>query len=111
MKVTNIEWYINEEQLKEAISHISTFRELVTRIKLPQDVLVGRVTNIPPNVKQWTEYVCNQIHHNVIDAADVVGLPIELEVSDKVGTNDEDIANWLTEEYGYCVKNFSLPND
>lgn len=106
MKVTNIDWSIDKEQIAEAISHISTFKELVARIKLPPDTLVGKATNFPPNVKQWTEYVCNQIHHNVIDAVDVIGLPTELEVPAKVGTNDEDIANWLTEEYGYCVRNF-----
>ena len=38
---------------------------------------------------------------------DEIGLPSEVEVPDEV--EEDEIADWLSDEYGWCVVCFSMP--
>lgn len=37
---------------------------------------------------------------------DYLGLPVEVELSDNIDPNDA--ADWLSDEYGFCIISFSL---
>ena len=44
-----------------------------------------------------------------IDYDDNGYLPIEAEIPEGI-TDEEEIANWLSDEYGYCHEGFCLEN-
>ena len=59
----------------------------------------------------YSDYAYDMFEHNQAAAAEFMGLPEEVEIPDSVGTDEDDISNWLSDEYEFCHKGFTLDTD
>ena len=53
------------------------------------------------------DLIHDRFHHNMLDAAEFVGLPNEVALPKEI-IAEEDISNYLSDEYGYCYEGYSL---
>lgn len=51
--------------------------------------------------------IYDRFHHNMLSRAEFVGLPNEVALPKEL-INEEDISDYLSDEYGYCHNGFSL---
>ena len=63
------------------------------------------------------DYAYDKIRHNRLDAAEMVGLPDEVEIPEdileyyEITSVDDDmsyITDWLSDEYGYCINGYEV---
>lgn len=53
------------------------------------------------------DYAYDCFHHNACDKAEFMGIPEEIQVPTGF-IDDEEISEWLSNEYGYCHEEFNL---
>lgn len=101
MKASNIIWDINENDIFEAIDELPSSDAAIL-------LQISHNSYKKLNREERCYYFRDAIHHNRIDAAELVGLPDEVDIPPEIGTNDEDIANWISDEFGYCIEGFAI---
>lgn len=100
MKATNIKWDIDIEEAYELLDNM-TAEQAAKALEIPKDMYANMTT------EERHDYAYDAFHHNRVSLEEFVGLPDEVEIPEGL-TDDEDISDWLSDEYGYCHEGFKL---
>lgn len=104
MKAYDIKWDIDVEDAYDKLDDM-TSEKAAEALDLPKEKYANMTTS------ERHDYAYDAFHHNKVDLAEFMGLPDEVEIPKSVGTNDEDISDWLSDQYGYCHDGFALDTD
>ena len=94
-----VDWSIEPDELYNAFDGYS---EQAAAHLLKTDIETYRNMSADAryDILEW------MIHHNVLSAAEVIGLEEEIDVPDLVQM--EDITEWLSDTYGYFVNGWTM---
>ena len=100
MKAVNIDWDIDERDLTDEVLDYATDQEIAE--------LLGTEAYQIKNMNEDDLYdlVRDAFHHRPGLMDDYLGLPSAVEIPE--GMEEEEIADWLTEKYEYCLRGFDL---
>ncbi len=64
-------------------------------------------------INEKHELIRDRIHHNRISASDIADLPEMVEIPAEFGIvsekdNMEDVTDWLSDKYGYCINGYKV---
>lgn len=96
---TDIKWDVDIEDVIEKIDNM-TAENAAEALDIPYQVFVNM------NTSEVHDYVYDMFKYSSSIAADIVGLPEEVEIPDEVG--DDDIEDYLSDETGYLIKSYSV---
>ena len=104
MKATNIQWDID---IDEALDRLDAMEvdDAAEELGIPAERYASMST------EERHDIACDKWHHAPGSLDDFMGLPDEVEVPmDLLCSEDPDeyIANWLSDEYGFCHNGFEL---
>ncbi len=106
----NIDWDIDIEEMYDILDN-STVTQAAKMLEMPLE----RYDNM--TTEERHDYAYDKIHHNRLDAAEMLGLPDEVKIPENVlehygitSKDDDmsDITDWLSDEYGYCIKGYEI---
>jgi hypothetical protein len=100
MKIANIQWDIDMEEVYERLDDM-TVEAAAEALEIPVKTYANMTT------EERHDYAYDKFHHCPAELEEFVGLPLEIEIPEEL-TDDEDISDWLSDEYGYCHKGFEL---
>ena len=100
LKAVDIEWDVDLDEAYELLDSMDDTK--AAEIFMINPVVYARMSE---EDRHDHAYYC--FHHHSVDIAEFVGLPNEVVVPDCLD-NDEDISDWLSDEYGYCHRGFDL---
>lgn len=103
-KAYNIQWDIDVEEAYDVLDNM-------TAEKAAEALGISKETYANMTTEERHDYAYDLFHHNRLDLAEFMGLPEEVEIPDYVGTDDEDISDWLTYQFGFCHEGFALNTD
>jgi len=107
-KTTNILWDIDKDEILEKLDTMSV-DEAAKALKCTEK---EEKAFKAMSDEERDDFALSQIHHNVITAADFLGIPTEVEIPEDFDNNDEDfeelVSDWLSDTYGYCHEGFDL---
>lgn len=104
MKACNIIWDIDMKQILEKLDDM-TADNAVKALQIPYQTFINMSTS------EIHDYAYDMFEHNQAAATEFMGLPEEVEIPDSVGTDEDDISDWLSDEYEFCHKGFTLDTD
>ena len=104
MKAYNIIWDIDMKQILEKLDDM-TADNAVKALQIPYQTFINMSTS------EIHDYAYDMFEHNQAAAAEFMGLPEEVEIPDSVGTDEDEISDWLSDEYEFCHKGFTLDTD
>lgn len=104
MKAYGIKWDIDVEDAYGKLDDM-TSEKAAEALGIPKEKYANMTTS------ERHDYAYDAFHHNKVDLAEFMGLPDEVEIPESVGTDDEDISGWLSDQYGYCHGGFTLDID
>ena len=104
MKAYNIIWDIDMKQILEKLDDMNV-DNAVKALQIPYQTFINMSTS------EIHDYAYDMFEHNQAAAAEFMGLPEEVEIPDSVGTDEDDISDWLSDEYEFCHKGFTLNTD
>lgn len=104
MKAYNIIWDIDMKQILEKLDDM-TADNAVKALQIPYQTFINMSTS------EIHDYAYDMFEHNQAAAAEFMGLPEEVEIPNSVGTDEDDISDWLSDEYEFCHKGFTLDTD
>ena len=106
----NIDWDIDIEEMYDILDNST-----VTAAAKMLEISPERYANM--TTEERHDYAYDKIHHNRLDAAEMLGLPDEVEIPEDIleyyeitSANDDmsDITDWLSDEYGYCINGYDV---
>lgn len=101
LKAYGIKWDVDIREVLEKLDDMS-FYQAAEALEIPVD----KYANM--NTSERHDYAYDYFHHRHDGCkADFVGLPEEVDVPAEL-TDDEDISDWLSDEFGYCHGGFEL---
>lgn len=106
-KATNISWDIDMDEILEKLDTMSV-EEAVKALKCSK---IEKIF-LTMSKEDRDIFALSQIHHNVVTAAEFLGIPTEVEIPEEIDNDDEDfeelVSVWLSDTYGYCHEGFVL---
>ena len=100
MKAINIDWDTDEQDVAEEVLDYASQKEIADLLKVDEK----EIANI--NRDDLYDLIRDTFHHRPGLMDDYLGLPSSVEIPEDVEKNE--IADWLTYTYEYCVRNFEL---
>jgi hypothetical protein len=100
MKITNIQWDIDFDEVYERLDNME-YTTAAKAIGVPAERYANMTT------EERHDYAYDKFHHCPAELDEFVGLPLEIEIPEEL-TDDEDISDWLSDEFGYCHEGFEL---
>ena len=100
MKAINIDWDTDEQDVAEEVLDYASQKEIADLLKVDEK----EIANI--NRDDLYDLIRDTFHHRPGLMDDYLGLPSSVEIPEDVEKNE--IADWLTYTYDYCVRNFEL---
>ena len=100
MKATNIQWDIDMEDALAMLDEM-TAKDAAEALEISYD----RYANMTSEERD--DYAYDFFHHRPGALCDFVGLPDEVDIPEEL-TDEEDIADWLSDEYGFCHDGFCI---
>ena len=111
MKAVNILWDIDEDEAIEKLDSMKA-EDAAAALEVPKDAY----TNMSSEERH--DYAYDYFHHRNGALAEFLELPVEVEIPHEIADDpeykdnpdwmSEDIANWLSDTYGYCHEGFEL---
>ena len=103
MKATNIWWSIDFDEVYEKLDEMDNKKAAET---------LGLLESVYANLNEEErhDYAYDYFRHRRTELEKFLDLPDEVEIPEDI-TADEDIAEYISGEYGYCIETFSLPTD
>lgn len=100
MKIRNIKWDIDMDNVLETIDEIAA--EKATEVLgLPEEAYADM------NSSERNDYIYDVFEHSPEAKADLLGLPSEADIPDDA----EEIADYLSDKYAFCVISFEIQPD
>lgn len=111
MKVVNIRWAVDTDEI------ISAIRELLDNF--PDNYIVDFLDLDEVYFKKYClsdndklDYIFDRVHHCPALENKLFDLPDEVELPEEVADFDDDfIADWLSNTYGFCHEGFLYENE
>lgn len=103
MKVYDIQWDIDIEEALEVLDQ----KTCVTASKI-LEISEERYSNMTTSERH--DYAYSYFHHCPGAMEDFIGLPNSVEIPINI-TDEDDISDWLSDEYGFCHNGFKLEAD
>lgn len=100
MKATNIQWDIDMDEVYEVLDEM-TAKNAAEALDLPYDRYANMTTG------ERHDYAYDYFRHRPGALDEFMGLPEDVEIPPEL-TDDCDIADWLSDVYGFCHEGFSL---
>lgn len=106
----NIDWDVDAEEIYDMLDN-STATQAAEMLEISPERYANMTT------EEHHDYAYDKIHHNRLDAAEMLGLPDEVEIPEDVleyyeitSANDDmsDITDWLSDKYGYCINGYDV---
>lgn len=97
VKIKNIKWDIDMEDILAVIDKM-TVEKAAETLEIPLSIYVNM------NTQEIHNYTWDMFDHNIEARADVINLPSESEIPEGV----EDIADYLSDKYNFCVYSFEI---
>ncbi len=103
--VSNIQWDWDRDMVCEKVDSLDTIADTISLFKLdPQTV-----RDAEGNDEDIYDLCVDSLRHNRVTAEEVFDLPETIDVPGTFG--DEQITEYLAEEYGYCVSGYTRSDD
>lgn len=102
MKATNIEWDIDMEEVFETLDNM-TMGDIAKFFSLQIEAYAKMTT------EEKHDLIADIFHHNPGMLYDFCELPEEEEID--VGISEEDVADYLANSYGYCIKSLNIVDE
>lgn len=96
----DIQWDVDMDEIFEKFDDMSAEKAAEVLV-CPKRVYANM------NDGERHDLIYDRFHHNMLDAAEFVGLPNEVALPKEL-INEEDISNYLSDEYGYYHEGYSL---
>lgn len=96
----DIQWDVDMDELYEKFDDMSA-EKAADILACPKRIYANM------NDGERHDLIHDRFHHNMLDSAEFVGLPNEVALPKEL-INEEDISNYLSDEFGYCHESFSL---
>ena len=109
-RATNIQWYIDDEELLDVADSLST-KEITKILDIPAKTYNGMTT------KERHDYIEDACRHCLATRYEIMGLPDDAEIPDNIieivlrEHDEEAITTWLSCEYGTYVDGYDLPEE
>lgn len=103
MKAYNIHWDIDIDEALDVLDKM-TVTSASKFIEIPERQYENMTTS------ERHDYAYSYFRHCPGALDDLFGLPETIEIPESI-TDDDDISDWLSDEYGFCHKGFSLDTD
>ena len=100
MKAVNIQWDIDINEAITALDEMPA-EKAAKAIELSYDRYANMTT------EERHDYAYDFFHHRPAALEEFMNLPNEVEIPTEI-TEEEDIANWLSDTYGFCHAGFEL---
>ena len=100
MKAKNIRWDIDMEGVLESLDDLS-LEEAAKLLKVPYEKYAKM------SFDERDDFAEDYFRHNPGALLELVDLPVEVELPEDL-TDEEDISDWLSDEYGFCHDGFEL---
>lgn len=100
LKATEIQWDFDMDQVYERLDEMKP-KEAAESLSVPFD-RYDRMTT-----EERHDYAYDVFRHCPAALDEFMGLPSEVEIPEEL-TDDGDIADWLSDEYGFCHEGFQL---
>ena len=106
----NIDWDVDIEEIYDLLDD-STTAKAAELLEISPERYAAMTT------EERHDYAYDKVHHNRLDAAEMIGLPDEVEIPEDVleyyeisSIDDDmsDITDWLSDEYGYCINGYEV---
>ena len=94
----NIQWDVDFDEVYEVLSNM-TARQGAESLGLPYDTYANMTTS------ERNDYAYDVFRHCPGALDEFLGLSNEIIIPDTL-IDDEDISDWLSDEYGYCHNGF-----
>ena len=106
MKITNIQWDIDFDEVYERLDNME-YTTAAKAIGIPAERYANMTT------EERHDYAYDLFHHSPASLDEFMGLPDEIELPEELNKpNDdyytEDISDWLSDTYGFCHKGFEI---
>jgi hypothetical protein len=115
MKITNIEWDIDEEDIETNKGELrDELEEYLNGLRICDYITRSEQSDILNDFDTWAEtakigdtyfYDCNEY---TLKEDEDTKLPTELDVPEeliKKGCSADEIVDWASDEYGFCIRN------
>lgn len=100
---SNIQWDYDFDEIYEKLDSMSA-ENAAEALGISYERYANMTT------EERHDYAYDLFHHCPGAACEFLGLPNEIEIPAEL-TDEEDISDWLSDEYGYCHKGFALSTD
>lgn len=106
----DINWDVDMDEIYELLDD-STTAKAAEMLEISPERYAAMTT------EERHDYAYDKIRHNRLDAAEMVGLPDEVEIPEdildyyEITSVDDDmsyITDWLSDEYGYCINGYEV---
>ena len=105
MRATNIQWDIDFDDVWEVLADMD-YRKAADVLEIPYETYANMTT------EERDDYAYDYFRHRPGALCDFLGLPDEVDIPSEFDPSDdyyeEDITDWLSDEYGYCINVYVL---
>lgn len=98
----NIQWDLDINEAREILDSM-TAEEAAETLEIP----LHRYANM--TTEERHDYAYSKFHYYPITLNEFLGLPFEIPIPENI--EDDDIADWLSDTYGYCHKGFEITEE
>lgn len=103
MKALNINWEIDFDEIYEKLDEM-TVKNAAKALELPEERYANMTT------EERHDYAYDYFRHRIKAMEEFVGLPDEVEIPKEI-TSEEDITDYLSDEFGYLINGYELDTD
>lgn len=104
MKVTNIKWDIDMDQIYDKLDNM-TAENAAEALSLQKESYANMTTS------ERHDYAYETFHNHDEAAAEFMDLPTETEIPDDIADDEDAVSDYLSDKYEFCHKGFSLETD
>lgn len=103
MKALNINWEIDFDEIYEKLDEM-TAEKAAKALEISEEKYANMST------EERHDYAYDYFRHRIRAMEEFVGLPEEVEIPEGI-TDEEDITNYLSDEFGYLIRGYKLDTD
>lgn len=103
MKAYNIQWDIDIEEAIDVLDD-SSYADAAEILGISKERYANMTTS------ERYDYAYSYFYHCPGALEDLFELPTSVEIPDDI-TDEDDVSDWLSDEYGFCHRGFALDTD
>ena len=100
MRAVNIEWDVDPEDIYETLDNMTVF-QAAEKLELPLSIYANMTTE---ERHSYAYEVCE----SRAKVNEIIGLPDEVDVPVPEEYTEDDITDWLSDTYGWCVRRYNI---